>query len=68
MTTMQTPPEVKDIWRTWRNDNDMSQATLARVLGLALRTVQGIESGEHKPSPTSRMRFKALQKQYKAAQ
>lgn len=51
-------------WKAFREANDMSQATLARVLGLVLRTVQGIELGEHKPSFTSRSRFNELKRRY----
>lgn len=55
-----------DEWRSWRNNvGEMSQTSMARILGLSLRTVQGIETGEHKPSPTSRMRFRELVKRYK---
>lgn len=61
---MATETDHASEWRAFREANDMSQATLARVLGLVLRTVQGIELGEHRPSFTSRMRFKELQRRY----
>jgi DNA-binding XRE family transcriptional regulator len=54
-------------FKRFREENDMSQAMLARTLGLVLRTVQGIEAGEHRPSYTSRMRFKELKRRYEQA-
>jgi len=54
-------PYAKE-WRQFRKEHKMSAQTLANHLGLALRTVQGIELGEHKPAPQSRMRFRALKK------
>lgn len=51
-------------FRKFREENDMSQAMLARTLGLVLRTIQGIEAKEHAPSYTTRMRFKELKKRY----
>lgn len=51
-------------WKAFREANDMSQAVLARTLGLVLRTVQGIEAAEHLPSFTSRTRFNELKKRY----
>lgn len=61
---MATETDHASEWRAFREANDMSQATLARVLGLVLRTVQGIELGEHRPSYTSRMRFRELKRRY----
>jgi DNA-binding XRE family transcriptional regulator len=54
-------------WREFREAHDMSQAQMARVLGLVLRTVQGIELSEHKPSFTSRLRFRELKRRYAEA-
>jgi transcriptional regulator with XRE-family HTH domain len=49
-------------------DHNMSQTQLATALGLALRTIQGIELGEHRPSYTSRLRFHELRKRHEKAE
>lgn len=54
-------------FRAFRKENDLSQQMLSKALGIVLRTVQGIELGEHKPSYTTRFRFKALRKRYEEA-
>ncbi len=54
-------------FREFRNTNDLSQAMLAKALGVALRTVQHVEHKEHEPSYTTRFRFKALKKRYEEA-
>jgi len=55
-------------FRAFRGTNDLSQAMLAKAMGLTLRCVQGIELGEHKPSYTTKFRFKALKRRYEEAQ
>ena len=51
-------------FKKFREENDLSQAMLARILGLVLRTIQGIEASEHRPSYSTRMRFKDLKNRY----
>jgi len=55
-------------WRRWRKAHRMTQAQMASVLWLSLRTIVYIEKGFHRPSVTSRMKMEALQKKYREAQ
>jgi len=59
--------EAKD-WRDFREAHGFTQTTLAQTLGLVLRTVQGIELGEHRPCYTTRKRFAELKRRYAAAE
>ena len=43
----------------------MSQPEFARALGLHLRTVAGIEAGEHRPSYMSQRRLRELVERHK---
>ena len=55
-------------WRRWRKAHGWTQAQMASVLWLSLRTVVNIEMGYHRPSVTSRMKLQDLQRKYQEAQ
>ena len=50
----------RDLFRYFRKQAKMSQQDLARVLGIAKRTVQNIESGKFRPSARVESAFAAL--------
>lgn len=56
--------EHAKVWKKFREANLMSQAGLARALGLSRRTVQNVELGSHAPNYTSQLRFRALKERY----
>jgi DNA-binding XRE family transcriptional regulator len=45
----------------------MSQTTFAEAVGTGMRTIQGIELGEHKPNFINRVRFKNFKKKIEQA-
>jgi transcriptional regulator with XRE-family HTH domain len=47
-------------WKTWRLAKLMSQAKLAKAMGVTTRTVWNVESRIVTPSYTSQARFKEL--------
>lgn len=47
-------------WKRWRLGKLMSQAKLAKAMGVTTRTVWNVESGIVTPSYTSQARFKEL--------
>ena len=47
-------------WRGFREQECLSQPQLAEKIGCSVRTVQGVESGAHRPNFTNRLRFMAL--------
>lgn len=52
-------------WRRWRKLHGWTQAQMAQVLWLSLRTIVNIEHGYHPPSLKSRERMEQLQKRYR---
>ena len=50
--------------REWRKRNLLSQRDFALALGVVVRTIQGAEAGEHKPSYTVQRKFRQLQERY----
>jgi DNA-binding XRE family transcriptional regulator len=52
-------------WRKWRVRNLLSQAAMARALGIALKTVNNIEAGRTEPNYINQARFKALVERYR---
>lgn len=52
-------------WKTWRKSKLMSQAKLAKAMGVTTRTVWNVESGRVTPSYTSQTRFKELQERHR---
>ena len=55
-------------WRRWRKAHKWTQAQMASVLRLTMRTIINIEKGYHRPSVTSRAKLNELQKRYREAQ
>lgn len=47
-------------WKKWRLAKLMSQAKLAKAMGVTTRTIWNVESGRNSPSYTSQARFKEL--------
>ena len=54
-------------WRRWRKAHGWTQAQMASVLWLSLRTIKYIEMGYHRPSAGSRAKMAELQKKYQEA-
>ena len=54
-------------WRRWRKAHGWTQAEMASVLWLSLRTIKYIEMGVHRPSVSSRMKLDDLQRKYREA-
>jgi DNA-binding XRE family transcriptional regulator len=54
-------------WKALRLKCDMSQTTFAEAVGTGMRTIQGIELGEHKPNFINRVRFKNFKKKIEQA-
>lgn len=50
--------------RQWRKRNLLSQKAFALAIGVVVRTIQGIESGEHKPSFNVYRKFRELKERY----
>lgn len=50
--------------REWRKRKLLSQKDFALTIGVVVRTVWGIEAGEHLPSFRTRRRFRELQQRY----
>lgn len=50
--------------REWRKRNLLSQKDFALALGVVLRTIWGIEAGEHSPSLQAQRRFRELKERY----
>ena len=55
-------------WRRWRKEQGWTQAQLAAVLDLTMRTIINIENGYHRPNVSSRAKLANLQKKYREAQ
>lgn len=55
-------------WRRWRKAHGWTQAQMAQVLWLSVRTIRNVEHGYHPPSFSSRQRMAELQKRYREAQ
>jgi DNA-binding XRE family transcriptional regulator len=55
-------------WRRWRKAHGMTQAQMASVLRLSLKTIINIEHGYNRPSVTSRTKLEQLKKKYMEAQ
>ena len=50
--------------REWRKQNLLSQRDFALAIGVVVRTIQGIEAGEHKPSFNVYRKFRELKERY----
>ena len=55
---MATPSGFGSEMRDWRERNLFSQRDLALALGLAVRTIWGIEAGEHSPTHRTQRKFR----------
>lgn len=54
-------------WKKWREKKLMSQAQMARAMGITERTIQNIEAGVVKPSLKSRRKFAQLRERHSNA-
>lgn len=55
---MVNPPGFGADMRDWRERNLYSQRDLALALGLAVRTIWGIEAGEHSATHRTQRKFR----------